>query len=146
MASPWGGKGAVASGCGPGAPDHRRTKERQPRCRRYIGCCAAKASFTRRICLWPLGGLAYPGAAELIAHEAPSGDQAPPSRWPRVRIPYPGPEHGNRIGRRKFRNRNEHRPHAVHGYRLPTAQVSRAAAYKQERAAPPGGPSGGRPH
>src|SRR4029453_3950102 len=30
-----GGKGAVASGCGPGAPDHRRPKERQRRRRRY---------------------------------------------------------------------------------------------------------------
>jgi hypothetical protein len=35
-----GGKGAVASGCGPGAPDHRRTKERRRRRR----CYAANAS------------------------------------------------------------------------------------------------------
>jgi hypothetical protein len=66
--------------------------------------------------VWPPGRVrkrGVPGAAELIAHAAPSGDQAPPSRWPRVRIPYPGPKDGNRIGRRKFRNRNEHRPDAV---------------------------------
>ena len=51
-----GGKGAVASGCGPGAPDHRQTKERQPRCHRYLGCCPAKASFTRRVCVAPWAG------------------------------------------------------------------------------------------
>src|SRR5512132_4744705 len=40
-----GGKGAVASGCGPGAPDHRRTKERQYRRRRY----AANASIAAEL-------------------------------------------------------------------------------------------------
>jgi hypothetical protein len=75
-----------------------------------------------------------PGAAELIAHAAPSGDQAPRPRWPRVRLPYPGPEHGNRIGRRKFRNRNEHRPYAV--ARLPGCPPPRS------RARPPTSKSG----
>jgi hypothetical protein len=77
--------------------------------------------------VWPPGRVrkrGVPGAAELIAHAAPSGDQAPPSRWPRVRIPYPGPKDGNRIGRRKFRNRNEHQPRrGSTASWLPTAQV-----------------------
>src|SRR5215213_1424437 len=40
-----GGKGAVASGCGPGAPGHRRTKERPRRRRRY----AANASIAAEL-------------------------------------------------------------------------------------------------
>jgi hypothetical protein len=40
----------------------------------------------------------------------PQVTRPPRSRWPRVRIPYPGPQDGNRIGRRKFRNRNEYQP------------------------------------
>jgi hypothetical protein len=79
--------------------------------------------------VWPPGRVrkrGVPGAAELIAHAAPSGDQAPRPRWPRVRIPYPGPKDGNRIGRRKFRNRNEHRPYAV--ARLPGCPPPRSSA------------------
>jgi hypothetical protein len=136
-----GGKGAVASGCGPGAADHRRTKERQPRWRRYIGCGAARPASPDGF-VWPPGRVRkrdVPGAAELIAHAAPSGDQAPRSRWPRVRIPYPGPKGGNRIGRRKFRNRNEHRPYPV-ARRPGCHRPGRARGPRQARA---GGSAGG---
>ena len=40
-----GGKGAVASGCRPGAPDHRRTKERPRRRRRYTATASIAAEL-----------------------------------------------------------------------------------------------------
>ena len=56
--------------------------------------------------------------------------------------PLPGPERGNRIGRRKFRNRSEHR--LLRGSTatwLPTAQVWCVAAYKLRAGGSyPGGP------
>src|SRR5215203_4137924 len=44
-----GGKGAVASGCGPGAPDHRRTKERPRRRRRYAATASIAANWPTQL-------------------------------------------------------------------------------------------------
>src|SRR5215207_3988408 len=75
------------SGCGPGAPDHRLIKERQRRCRRYPRTGERPDGF-----VWPPGRVrkrGVPGAAELIAHAAPSGDQAPRPGGPEYASPTP---------------------------------------------------------
>jgi hypothetical protein len=72
-----GGKGAVTSGCGPGAPDHRRTKERPRRRRRY----AATASIAAELAD-PVDRAFIADPVEATRAMAPGRLLLAPESWP----------------------------------------------------------------